>query len=219
MFLLQPKLPPGATVTSAASWDQKGQRTAVNYRNQEYKVAARPNGRGECFDFTPPIPLVDEKPKISPTPDASADRLATLLTDYWYLPVVVAGVILLIFKTPSRRDPDPHKASIADVPLLVTNLPDFAEEIQTLLEAAGENALAAQVPRLKIVDRCRCGDDFCSTFYVGSKPEGSYGTGHRNVSLEPKTGMLIVDVVDEKIAAVEVLYRDDFRKKLHELLP
>jgi hypothetical protein len=75
-----------------------------------------------------------------------------------------------------------------------------------------EPDLAAQVPGLRIVDRCRCGDDFCATFYVRPKPKGTYGPDHRNVALTPKEGMLILDVVGEKIAGVEVLYRDDVRK-------
>jgi hypothetical protein len=31
--------------------------------------------------------------------------------------------------------------------------------------------------------------------------------------------MLILDVVADKIACVEILYRDDIRKALHEALP
>jgi hypothetical protein len=65
-----------------------------------------------------------------------------------------------------------------------------------------------------MIDRCRCGDDFCGTFYVLPKPDGAFGPGHRNVALTPKEGMLILDVVTDKIAAIEVLYRDEIRKRL-----
>jgi hypothetical protein len=82
------------------------------------------------------------------------------------------------------------------------------------LEEQGQPELAAQVPGLMILDRCRCGDDFCATFYTQPKPEGSFGLGHRNVALTPDEGMLILDVVGEKIACVEVLYRDEVRQKL-----
>ena len=51
-------------------------------------------------------------------------------------------------------------------------------------------------------------------FYVLPKPPGAYGPGLRNVSLEPERGLLILDVVNVKIAAVEVLYRDEVRDKL-----
>jgi hypothetical protein len=51
-------------------------------------------------------------------------------------------------------------------------------------------------------------------FCVLPKPNGAHGPGHRNVSLEPKQGMLILDVVAERVAAVEVLYRDAIRQRL-----
>ena len=35
----------------------------------------------------------------------------------------------------------------------------------------------------------------------------------------PKRGMIVLDVVEGRISAVEVLYRDDVREKLLELLP
>lgn len=98
--------------------------------------------------------------------------------------------------------------------LLAGMLPELARELQDLLSEQDEPELAAQVSGLKVVDRCRCSDDFCGTFYVFPKPHGAYGPGHRNVSLEPNTGMMILDVVGDKIAAVEVLYRTEVREKL-----
>ena len=97
---------------------------------------------------------------------------------------------------------------------IVEIFPSLSLELRSLLVAQGEPALAAQVSELKILDRCRCGDDFCATFYVRPKPKGSYGPGHRNVALNPDKGMLILDVVDGAIAAVEVLYRDEIRQRL-----
>jgi len=98
--------------------------------------------------------------------------------------------------------------------LLVELFPELTAELEHLLSQQGESELARQVSKLPIIDRCRCGDDFCGMFYVLSKPKGAYGPGHRNVSLEPKQGMLILDVVAERIAAVEVLYRDAIRQRL-----
>jgi hypothetical protein len=110
--------------------------------------------------------------------------------------------------------PSHNKATtVADI------FPELAEELEQLLNSVGESALAAQIPSLKIVDRCRCGDDFCAQFYTQPKPTGAYGPGARSVPLEPVQGMLIVDAVDNVIAAVEVLYRDDIRKKLLEIFP
>jgi hypothetical protein len=97
---------------------------------------------------------------------------------------------------------------------LVSIFPELAAELQRLLADRGESKLAEQVPGLPLIDRCRCNDDFCGMFYVLPKPVGAYGPGHRNVALAPREGMLILDVVADKIAAVEVLYRDEVRKKL-----
>ena len=100
-------------------------------------------------------------------------------------------------------------------PLLTDILPELAKELEILLNAKGEISLAGQVAELRIVDRCHCGDDFCSTFYTHqSKPNGVC----RNIELDPETGMLVLEVIDEQIVAVEVLYRDEIRDKLRALL-
>jgi hypothetical protein len=96
-------------------------------------------------------------------------------------------------------------ADASGPPLISDVLPALAQELHQLLVEQGESELADQVPGLRIVDRCRCGDNFCATFYVCPKPNGAYGPGYRNVPLTPREGMLILDVVGEKIAAVEVL--------------
>jgi hypothetical protein len=98
-------------------------------------------------------------------------------------------------------------------------LPEFTAELRQLLTEQDESELAAQVPGLMIFDRCRCGDNFCSTFYTQTRPEGGFGPGHRNVRLMPEEGMLILDVVTGEIACVEVLDRNDVREKLNEVLP
>jgi hypothetical protein len=107
-----------------------------------------------------------------------------------------------------------HKPS-----LLIETFPELAEELQQLLGSSGESTLADQVAGLRILDRCRCGDDFCATFYVQPKPAGSYGPGLRTVPLEPNKGMLIIDVVDGTIATVEALYRNNIRQMLLALFP
>jgi hypothetical protein len=103
--------------------------------------------------------------------------------------------------------------------LLTDTLPEFAAELRQLLIEMGEPELAAQVSGLTILDRCRCGDDFCAAFYTQPKPDGSYGPGHRNVALTPEEGTLILDVVGGEIACVELLDRKDVREKLDELFP
>ncbi len=97
--------------------------------------------------------------------------------------------------------------------------PDLLGELRVLLVAEGEHALAAQIDTIEIVDRCRCGDDFCATFYTQPLPRGVYGPTHRNVALNPREGMLILDIVDERIACVEVLYNESFRRRLLTAFP
>jgi hypothetical protein len=103
--------------------------------------------------------------------------------------------------------------------LVSDDFPELSEELQTLLRKLGEVNLAEQVPGLKLADRCRCGDDFCATIYTQPKPKKAYEPSHRNVSLQPAKGMIILDIVEERIACVEILYRDEVRNKLLKLLP
>ena len=94
--------------------------------------------------------------------------------------------------------------------------PDLANELERLFLQEGEHNLAAQVSLLEIRDRCRCGDDFCATMYCQPRPKGVAGRVGRTV---PLTNGLIVDVVGENIAEIEVLYSDSIRSRLNELMP
>jgi hypothetical protein len=96
--------------------------------------------------------------------------------------------------------------------------PELCAELHALLLEKGEGSLAVQVDQLQIVDRCRCGDDFCSTFHTAPY-KVPYGPGHFTVALDAETGMLNIDVVGNKIVCVEVLYREDIRAKIHAALP
>jgi hypothetical protein len=102
---------------------------------------------------------------------------------------------------------------------LITTLPSLAIELEELLVEIGESESAAQVASLQIVDRCRCGDDFRATFYTQPMPIVSYGPNHRNVLLIPQKGWLILDVVDDRIMCVEVLYRDEVKCVLDAAVP
>jgi hypothetical protein len=103
--------------------------------------------------------------------------------------------------------------------LLAESLPEFSRELTELLIAAGYPALAAQVDRLEIVAKCDCNDDFCATFYTARKPFGRYGQDRRTLEVQPKEGMILLDVIGETIIEIEVLYRDDVRSKLLSLEP
>lgn len=98
-------------------------------------------------------------------------------------------------------------------------LPEFAAELRELLNWNCELELAAQIEALPLVDRCRCGQDSCATFYTAPKPDGAYGPGHSNVQLAPEVGMIILDLVDGKICCIEVLDRPDVQEGLTAILP
>lgn len=102
--------------------------------------------------------------------------------------------------------------------LLVDVFPELAAEVKRLLTRADEEALADSIELLAIVDRCRCGDDFCATFYTAPRPAGSYGASHRCIDLEADDGILVVDVEHERVVCVEVLFRTAVRERLHEVL-
>ena len=103
--------------------------------------------------------------------------------------------------------------------LLAAEFPELANELRERLAAAEEQPLAEQVATLRVVDRCRCGDDFCATMHTAPQPRLGYGPSHRNVDLDPPDGYLILDVVEERIVSVEVLDRPVVRRRLLELLP
>ena len=102
---------------------------------------------------------------------------------------------------------------------LSEELPELSAELQKLLNQAGEPTLAASVPQLPIVDRCRCGDDFCATFNVKYTRTGDSGIARNSIPLDPEEGMIIVDVVNGELVSIEVLYRDKIRQKLLALFP
>lgn len=98
--------------------------------------------------------------------------------------------------------------------LLANPLPEFAQELQGLLQAQ-KPELAVQIPLLKIVEGCGCGDDFCAAFYTQPKPNGVYGPGLDTLLLDTQApGMRILDVMEADISFIEVRYRPDVRQKL-----
>lgn len=101
--------------------------------------------------------------------------------------------------------------------LLVQALPEIAQELTTLLQD-DQPSLAYQIPNLQLVDRCRCGDDFCATVYTEPPPH-SFGAGHENIPLDPEKGWIILDVMHGKIHVIEILYRPEVRKRILELFP
>jgi hypothetical protein len=99
-------------------------------------------------------------------------------------------------------------------PLVREVYPELVAELVRLLEAEGERWLAVTAPDLRLVAECGCGDGFCQSIRTAEHPPGTpYGPGHRNVMLAPEVGDLILDVVDERIVYVEVLFRPPMARR------
>ena len=80
-------------------------------------------------------------------------------------------------------------------PLLQEALPEFTDELRALLEKDELIQLVGQVASLRIVDRCRCGEESCASFYTTPKPGGAWGAGHENIVLDAEEGLLVLDTV------------------------
>jgi hypothetical protein len=147
------------------------------------------------------------------------------LSEYWRVGLALAVALFVWWRLrqkPIAIDLSERGESLpsrAESPLMRELLPTLSQEVWDLLMREGEPELADQVLDLRIVDRCRCGDEFCATFYVQPKPKDAYGPSHRNITLEPAQGMLVLDLVGDRIVAIEVLYRDEIPKSLHTVLP
>src|SRR5262245_25067776 len=102
---------------------------------------------------------------------------------------------------------------------VVELFPAFADELQRLVERSARPDLAEQVRDLPVVGRCQCGDDNCAHFYTAPPPAGAYGVGHSNVLLAAEQGLVVIDVMGNRIVAVEVLDRPDVKVLLDRYIP
>ncbi len=92
---------------------------------------------------------------------------------------------------------------------LLDLVPTFAEELGRLLMQAGRPELAAQASGLPVVARCRCGEANCGTSYNVPPPNGPWGPKHQSILLPSTDGLVVVDVLEDRIVCVEVLDRPD----------
>ena len=56
-------------------------------------------------------------------------------------------------------------------------------------------------------------------FYFSNPPIKDWGNGQENYLLDSNEGVIVVEVLKEKIVAVEIVNRDEIREKLLVLLP
>ncbi|MFI0404513.1 hypothetical protein [Actinomadura sp. 3N508] len=100
-------------------------------------------------------------------------------------------------------------------PLVRDAFPDLIAELITLLENEGEGELARRVRDVRLVAMCDCGDDYCQSVYTAVHPKGQpYGEGYRCVELLPLKGMLNLDVLEDRIMYIEVLFREPMHNQL-----
>ena len=96
-------------------------------------------------------------------------------------------------------------------PNLEAQWPVLSEQLRQSLRGAGEGDLADGVAEMHVIARCDCGDGSCQSFYTEPPPEGAYPYPDRarNLCFEDPgwDGMLILDIVDERIHFVEVIDR------------
>jgi hypothetical protein len=95
----------------------------------------------------------------------------------------------------------------------------FAQELEIALKAQSRVDLSVQIGELPIVRRCTCGDEDCAHFYTTQRQSGAFGPAHENFLLQTNSGMVVIDVVQGKIVAVEVLDRPDVKERLDRYLP
>jgi hypothetical protein len=95
---------------------------------------------------------------------------------------------------------------MAERPLVSEVEPELAAMVIRGLRAAGEEALAEQVDRLRYRAACGCDSDTCRSFYTAPKPDRAYGPGHRCILLETVDRyMIVIDVVESDIVFVEFI--------------
>ena len=103
--------------------------------------------------------------------------------------------------------------------ILKAEFPELTREIVEFLERTGRTDLANTVPELHIVDRCRCGDSFCSTLYTQHHNGRRPGAECETLEIAPESGMIMLHIADNHITEIEVLFRGEMRQRLLSMLP
>jgi hypothetical protein len=97
--------------------------------------------------------------------------------------------------------------------------PSFVTELEQLLLNSAHPELSLQIRSLPVVARCLCRSKNCDHFYVEKPPATGYGTGHWILELNPKRGLIVLDLIEYRIVGIEVLDRSDVKHILDRFFP
>ena len=89
---------------------------------------------------------------------------------------------------------------------LTDMFPDLVAEIKDLLIQERREDLLPLLETAYFVKGCNCSDDFCTSFFTRSTTSLPNGQ-HETVALNPKVGMINLDVSEGQLTYVELLYR------------
>jgi len=113
---------------------------------------------------------------------------------------------------------DFHLGEIEHVPAVGDLFVEFFPELSTLIQTAGHAHLIEELRRAPVASRCNCGDAACAHFYTSAWPRAGHRS-HENIALPSQSGMVILDVFEGRVVAVEVLDRPDVKQVLDGYLP
>jgi len=96
---------------------------------------------------------------------------------------------------------------------LAQALPDFTEELSQGIASLGYKNLAATVYEIEVVERCKCDEPGCVTFFCVPKLSAPRPDTCKRI-VAPARGVTCVQYFEQTITWVEVLGRPEDRMKL-----
>lgn len=112
--------------------------------------------------------------------------------------------------------PEPHIEEIVyrrNMLKLAQVLPDLTEELSRGIASLGHEKLAASVYTIEIIERCKCEEPGCVTFFCVPKVSAPL-PDRCNRIVAPAWGVTCVQYFDQQITWVEVLGRPEDREIL-----
>jgi len=90
----------------------------------------------------------------------------------------------------------------------------------TLLAKPELEAFLPQLPHLRVIGRCKCGDILCAGIDTGRVPREYRGTTHEDsIDIDANEGQIVLDTLDGQIVSIEILFRDDIRELVLQRIP